>query len=460
MDRCIPLYAILLCALLCPAANATVLNLTVQDDADGALLADANVYSKGELIGKTDTTGRLSYTHYNNESYLLKVTKSGYDDWDTLVSATETSLLAELSRKSETLTITLYDGVTLQPVQNAIVFLRGENFSASDQSDADGKVSFRIETAQTYAIEVRASRYDTLQKTFDMDATAKEVQYWLFRSDQFVIQVLDASTMKPISNATITVDSVKNGETDADGRVMLHLDRERRYRIGVEKTDYQPYSKEVLISTEDALHTALLTKSIYPVFIAVFDEHLIPVQGADVLLNDTFLGKTDQYGRFGLSNLEAGPHLLEVRRTGYVPWKQVKEITKAGEDIVAELMYGSSAIAIVVEDKEHHKLGGATVSIDGTGIGSTDSLGNFACELKTGTQYNISGSLDGYRQAFVQKDIPLGTTNLTVILQLERSSDYTILIAACAGIAAIGIAVVGIRGFFGGRRDHKHRKQL
>jgi hypothetical protein len=458
MDRCIPLYALLLCILLSPA-SAAVLNITVQDDADGTLLADASVYSNGELIGKTGTTGRLSYTHYNNESYLVKVTKSGFEDWNTMVSATETTLLAELSRKSETVTVSLYDATTLQPVQNAIVFLRGENFTASDQSDTNGKVTFRVETAQTYAIEVRASRYDTLQKTFDMDATAKEVQYWLFRSDQFVIRVLDASTMTPISNATVTVDLIPSGFTDAEGRLTLHLERERKYVIGVEKNDYQLYSKDVVISPEDALHTTLLTKSTYPVIISVFDEHLTPVQGADVLLNDTSLGKTDQYGRFGLSNLEAGPHLLEVRRSGYLTWKQVKEITKSGEDIVVELTYDSSTISIIVEDKEHKKLPGATVSVDGIEIGSTDSSGILACKLKTGSHYNISAALDGYGQVFGQTDVPLGSTNLTYTLRLERSADFTIILAAFAGIAALAIAFVGIRRFYGGRRDHRHRKR-
>lgn len=460
MDRHIPLCALLLCVLLCSAANATVLNLTVQDDADGDRIADASAYSNGELIGRTDSTGRLSYTHFNNESYVLKIVKNGFDDWSSMVSATETSVLAELSRKSETLTITLYDAATLQPVQNAIVNLRGENVSVSGQSDAEGKVTFRVETARSYAVEVRASRYDILQKTFDMDASAKEVQYWLFRSDQFVIQVLDATTMKPVSNATVTVDYIDSGHTDSDGRVMLHLDRERKYTIDVDKTDYQPYSKDLILRPEDALHTVLLTKSTYPVFIAVFDEHLIPVQGAEILLNGTYLGKTDQYGRFGLSNVEAGPHLMEVNHAGFMPWKQVKDITKAGEDIIAELAYGSSSVSIVVEDKEHHKLAGAAVSIDGTSVGSTDSLGTFQCELKTGKQYNISASLGGFVQGFVQEEVPLAADNLTVVLQLDRSSDFTILVAAFAGIAAIAIAVVGIQRFLGGRRGHKHRKRL
>jgi hypothetical protein len=292
-----------------------------------------------------------------------------------------------------------------------------------------------------------------------MDLSAKEVQYWLFRSDQFVIRVLDASSMTPISNASVSVDSVRSGYTDADGRVTLHLDRERKYVMGVEKSDYQPYSKEIMISSEDALHTALLSKSTYPVFISVFDEHLSPVQGADVLLNDTYLGKTDQYGRFGLTNLEAGSHMLEVRRNGFVTWKSVKEISKTGEDIVVELAYGSCNVSIIVENVDRKNLAGARVMVDGMEIGSTDSGGTIENKLKTGAQYNVSASLDGYRQAFDKKDVPLGASNLTITIQLERSTDYTIVITAFAGIAALGIALMGARRFFGGRRDHKHRKR-
>ena len=452
------LFILLLFSLLGCGAQAATLNITVQDNADGSTIREAMIYANGEYIGKTGETGTYSYAHSLNESIHLKVTKNGFDDWVNLVSPTQSAVLVTLSRRSESLTIYLYDATTLAPVENALVLLTGEGYSASAATDSTGKASFAVKTSASFNIGVKAQHYDALQRTVQIDTTAKVVQYWLFRSDQFMIQVLDAASQKPVPDASVTLGTLEPQKTDSTGRALFHIDRERKYTITIEKADYQPYSQERLITVEDAVVTALLSKSTYPIFLSVFDEARSPVEGADIYLNDTLLGKSDMYGRFGLTNIEAGPHTIDVRRTGYVSWSDTIGIQRQGEDIVAVLAFGSANLTVVVEDTDRNKIAGATVSVDGKGVGVTDTLGNCVTVVKSRATYNISAAKSGYSPGFMREDVSLGASEATTTVVLTRIQDLTPLLLISAGIIAAILLVLGVRRMREGKGRHRAKK--
>ncbi len=428
--------------LVCCGAQAAVLQITVIDEATSATLGDASIYIDGNFIGTTGSGGIYTYTHPGSESFYLKVMRSGYNSWVELIDPATTSVLVELSRKSEVLAIDLYDAETLQPVRNAVVQVHGDGVDGSESTDANGRADFQVKAGSLYSIEIRAQSYYPLSKTVQMASSERVVQYWLYRSDKFAILVQDSQTRQPLSGACVTIDSVPSGTTDADGLLPLHLERERRYTILVEKPDYQAYEADRLIAADDVLLAVPLSKSTYPVSIMAFDETKRPVANAAVVINGTWQGKTDSYGRYGLQNVEAGSYLIEVSAPGFQTWSGVCQIDRSGEDIIADLAYGQAAVTIMTADSGDRVLAGAVVLVDGQQIGTTDGEGTIRTSLKTSETYNVSASRDGYRFTAVEVAIPVGASTKEVTLHLEPDFGFVVIfgvIFLILGVVAVGV---------------------
>ncbi len=292
--------------LVCCSAQAAVLQITVLDEATSVALSDVSLYIDGDYIGMTGSNGLLSYTHSASESYRLKATKSGYGDWVSLVEDSASSVLVEMSRKSEVLAVDLFDGESLQPVQDAVVQVQGDGFDGSERTDASGRADFQVKAGSLYNIEIRAQSYYPLSRTVQMGSSGRVVQYRIYRNDKFAALVKDSQTRQPIAGAAVVIDGADAGTTGTDGLLPLHLQRERRYLIVVEKSDYQTYRAEHLVTADDVLLTMLLSKSTYPVTVSVYDETRKPVEQADVFINGTWQGKTDQVREVRASERRSG----------------------------------------------------------------------------------------------------------------------------------------------------------
>jgi hypothetical protein len=97
--------------------------------------------------------------------------------------------------------------------------------------------------------------------------------------------------------------------TDADGRLQIHLERAQKYSLKVTAADYQTYQESRYFETDDVFLQVPLSKSAYQVSITAFNENdESDVARAEVYLNGTLMGTTNQYGRLALSDLRAGTY--------------------------------------------------------------------------------------------------------------------------------------------------------
>ncbi|MDD1672729.1 MAG: carboxypeptidase-like regulatory domain-containing protein [Methanomicrobiales archaeon] len=440
------------------AVQAATLNITVLDDADNTPLRDVAISVNGDYVGKTGTDGTYRYSHALNDSFYLKASKVGYDDWINLVSHTETSLTVEMTRKSEVITIVAYDRETLQPLVNAFVKVTGENLSATAQTDEQGEAQFTLKTGGIYTIEIRSTRYEPVIKSVDLSAGERTLQYWLYRNDIFILSVFDASTQQPIENATVTINTVVEGTTGPDGRLPLAIERERKYRIVVTKPDYETAVLEKYLTGEDLLLEISLSKSVYPVSFAVFDEERRPVEGATVFIDTVPKGKTDAFGRIGIATLAAGSYVIEVKGEGFELWRETKNISGHSEEVIVELIFAATNVTIRVLDSEEKSIEGAALQIDGKQDGITNAQGEVSTSLKTGLVHNISASLDGYRPSSLTKDLPLGSPATTITLTMERELDTGLIFMSLVGIVVIIGVLLAIRTFYLERRTRRPRR--
>lgn len=430
------------CALICGTVQAVTLQVSVADEKNGDSLADASVYVDGEYVGTTASDGTHSYVHSGKKDLRLKVVRKGYRDWTDWVDADRTRIQVDMFRKDETLTVEVYDATTLKPVVGALVRVEGDGISRSETTRSDGGTDFSVRSGALYNVDIRASNYYDVSKTVQMENSGKVVQYWLFRNDLLAVQVRDAETSAPLEAAEVFVDGARVGATDADGNLPVHLQRERRYSLKVTASDYQPYQEERYIEVDNVLFLVHLSKSAYPVSLTAFSETMKPIAGAEVYLNGTLQGKTNQYGRFMLSDVNAGTYEITVKAPGYGEWMEVRQVSGKGEDIVAELDYDQASVTIRAEDTDRKAVADAAIQVDGRAVGVTDGLGCLRTELTTNKVYVVTATRDGYEPISIDVEIPLGTTEFTVPLAMEETFNIWLLAVGVGVVAAFLLGAV------------------
>ena len=430
------------CVLICGTVQAVTLRISVTDEKNGDSLADASIYVDGEYVGTTASDGTYSYDHSGKRDLRLKVARRGYQDWTDWVDADRTRILVEMTRNDETLTVEVYDATTLQPVTGALVRVEGDGLSRSETTRSDGSAIFSVRSATLYDVDIRASDYYDVSKTVQMENTERIVQYWLFRKDLLGVQVRDAETSEPVEGAEVFIDGARAGATDSNGNLPLHLRREKRYSLKVTAPDYQPYQEDRYLEEDNVLFLVHLSKSAYPISITAFNELIKPIAGAEVYLNGTLQGKTNQYGRFMLSDVNAGTYEITVKAPGYGEWMEVRQVSGKGEDIVAELDYDQASVTIRAEDTDRKAVANAAIQVDGRVVGVTDGLGYLRTALTTNKVYAVTATRDGFEPISIDVEIPLGTTEFTVPLMMERTFNIGMLVVGVGVVAAVLLGAV------------------
>ena len=449
------LLLLLLLAAICCSVQATTLTITVKDDVDLTPVSGVSIYMNGDYLGSTDINGRFYLYHSETGSFRLSVEKSGFYNWQSLVSNSKTYLTVELQRKTQVLTVSLYDSGTLDPISGALVKVTGGDIDRSDTSDSKGKSTFALPAGNIYNIEIRALNYETLFKTIEMQSVSKEIDCRLIRSDLFVVHVINAADSAPLPGVAVYVDEKYISETDSDGRVTCYLQRERSYPIRLEKEQYGTFSETHYIGSDDLVFEIVLSKAICPVSVAVYDRNKIPVGGAKVYIDSQILGDTDAYGRCSLINLVSGVHDIEVRHPGYMTYEKTVNIKSEGENLVVELDYAMADTTIIVEDSDFHLLNGAEVFVNGESIGKTSGNGQIKTQLSTHNSYEFSASADGYKTGSLTREIPMGSTVYSTTITLEKEFDLLFM----ASIAVVGIGMLGgIIYWFKNIRGNRRRK--
>lgn len=433
------------CILICGVAQAATLRIDVEDERSGVSLSGASIYIDGDYVGKTASDGTYVYDHSGKRDLRLKVARSGYQDWSDRIDRDRTKVRIDMARKDESLTVEVYDATSLQPVSGAVVRVDGDGYSRSVTTNRDGSASFSVRSGTLYDLDMRAPDYQDLSKTVQIENSGKIVQYWLFRDDLFGVKVRDAETSDPVEGAEVFVDGARKGTTDADGNLPLNLQRERRYTLKVTSPDYQAYHEDRYLEREDALITVDLSRSAYPISLTAFDDAMKPIEEAEVYFNGTLMGKTNQYGRFMLSDVDAGTYEITVRASGREDWSAVHQISGEGEDIVVELGHERANVIIRVEDVDQQIVTDAVIKVDDKDVGVTDSLGRLKTALYTGRVYSVTAVCEGYGPVSVDVEIPTGTSEFSIPLVVERAFNAWIFIGIGIVIAIVIGAILVLR---------------
>lgn len=448
------LFALLCLVLLCSAAQATDLQITVRDSIDNVTIPHATVFVNGADYARTNTNGQFLLVHNGLNDQLIRVSTAGYDDWQQTVAKNETTLLVNLSRKALTLKVSLFDSDTLGPVAGALVNISAENSTQGKQSDAAGTVVFGVNATMLYSIDISAANYEPRSGTVDVGTENKEVQFWLLSGNKYSFVVKDKDTKEPVPGAEVYLNAILAGKTDERGILSTPVTRGQMYTIEIKKDGYDTVTASRTISESDALYTAEIAKAPIGAFVYVYDDNHNPLNGADIYINGSLSGTTNQYGRSTFPDLVFGSYPVEVRKTGYVPSNRTIVVTNKSDDYTFTLSFENADLTIYVQDKDLKNIPNATIALDGTVSGQTDDHGQFVSKVKFNQIYNITASHDGYQSASVQKQVIQGNATASVNISLEKTMDWGFISMIVIIVIVVLVLFAAIRIF--GRKPGHH----
>ena len=429
----------LLCLLLlCSVAQATMdLQITVRDSIDNTSIPSATVYVNGQDSARTNNNGQFLLTHNGLYDQRIRVSMIGYTDWEKVVAKNQTNILVNMSRKIVILKANLYDSDTLSPVAGALVNISAMDYSQSKQSDAAGAVEFGVNASMLYSIDITAPNYEPRSGTVDVAMENKAVQFWLLSGNKYSFVVKDKESTVPVSGAEVRLNGVLAGKTDERGILSIPVGRDKEYTIEIRKEGYESVTEIRTIRKSDALYSADITKAPLGAFVYVYDESRNPLDGAEIYINGSLSGTTNQYGRGTFPDLVFGSYPVEIRKTGYSPSGRTIVVSNKSDEYSFTLPAEGSDLTIRVQDNDQKGIPNATVAIDETVSGQTDDQGLYVTKVKFNQLYNITASHEGYQSASVQKQVIQGNGTVVINITLEKTMDWGFL-----GMVVIIILVV------------------
>ena len=444
------LFALLCILLLCSSAQATILQISVQDSIDNSTIPRATVFLNGDMYARTNNYGQVFLNHSGLNDPLIRVSMPGYEDWENLVPKNETSVLVNLSRKTFILKITLYDTDSLGLVSGARVNLSAEQMKQTNLTDVSGSVSFRVNASTLYSIDITAPGYLPRSGTIDIGTENKNAQYWLLPANRFSFIVKENNGMGPVSDAEVRINNTLAGKTDNRGVLTIPVVRGKVYSIDINKAGYQEFTESKLLTATDALFSATLIKLPLGAFVSVFDENRDPVKDTDVYINGTLSGTTNQFGRINFPSLVSGSYTVEVRKTGYIPVNRTILVTNKGEEYTFELPFENADLTLFVQEKDQKMVPNATIIINDNIAGVTDEHGQYRTKVKFNTVYNITAIKDTYQPVSVQKLFAEGNATASLTLIMEKNLDWGVIILIVIGVICV-LVVFGVIRKRGGR---------
>ena len=452
------LFTLLCTLLLCSIVQATILQITVRDSIDNSTIPRATVFLNGENYGRTNNNGQVFVNHSGLEDPNIRISMGGYDDWENPVAKNATSLLVNLSRKSISLKVSIYDSDSLRAVSGARVNVSANSITQTNVTGISGSVTFNVNASTIYILNITAPNYLSRTSGIEMGTEDKDTQYLLLQANQFSFVVKDKSNGAGLPDSEVYIDAVIVGKTDPRGILTLPLTRGKAYTIEIKKSGYQTYKESRELTQSDALSSITLSKSLISAFISVFDESRVPVGSADIYVNGTLSGTTNQYGRLTIPNMMSGTYRVEVRKTGYITANRTILITKPNEEYPFEISLENADLTLFVQEKDQKIVQNATILLNGQIMGITDDHGQFKTKARFNTPYNITAIKDSYQPSTVQKQFAQGNTTVSVTLIMEKSPEWGLIILIIIGALSVLVLFAAIRLWGGRKRRHVVRR--
>ncbi len=355
-------------------------NFTVQEDGTADPIQGAVINIDGSTL-TTDNSG-LAAINLENGTYTYTVTATGYLDQSSSVTingASEAVSVSLVPVSGYTVTFTVNDDATADPIDGATINIEGTNIT----TDASGMADIVLENG-TFTYTVTATGYTDQTGSVTVNNANEDITVNLATIPTYdaIFAITDIETGNPIENATIDING-STLNTDSDGNANIQLEN-GTYDYTINATDYIEETGSVTINNAtETINAALSPVDEITATFNVTDEDGAAIESAEISINGTTI-TTDASGIASIA-LDDGTYEYTITANGYAP--HTGEVTISGEDAEVNVTLTSVyELTFVVNNEAGDPIEGAFVVI-GENFFTTDANGQITVEALNGTYY-------------------------------------------------------------------------
>ncbi|MEI6755225.1 MAG: carboxypeptidase regulatory-like domain-containing protein [Paludibacter sp.] len=318
------------------------------------------IKSKGKVIQtvEADKNGNYKVKLPVGQKYQAEVSAPGFvpqtENLNTVGKLVKKDIGLKQAPKTVSLSGKASDAKTAAPAKAKMV-IKGNDGEVVKTIEADKNGQFNVDLpkGKVYDVEVSALGYVTQNKTIDLTGDANDVQkdFALVSVKQNVAyagKATDSKSKAPVK-ATITVKSngqpVKTVEADNNGQFNLELPKGKVYDVEVSAPGYAPQQQKVDLtaSNKDIQKDFALIPEIQGVQLlakVVDSKTAAPVEATILVKNyDKVVksAKADKTGTIKVDVPEGKSYEIEVAATGYVPQRQIVDLTNVPRGVKKEI---------------------------------------------------------------------------------------------------------------------------
>jgi hypothetical protein len=318
------------------------------------------------------------------------------------------------------------DAVEESPINQASIYINGvfQGRTASDGSYYlihSGNDDFQIKATKDGYIDVTSSVLKN-QSQITLNMTRKNLN--------LAITLFDSDSLATISGATVTVtggNETVSKTTNQYGLITFDVISGYQYTVEIAAPNYHPRTETVAIDVNNKEVQYWLLRSDRFSFLIKNKNDMSPVQGAEVSVDGTVVGQSDENGVVTTQIARGKEYSIEVNKQGFVPLIQSKVISSSDAVLLIPITPAPFNIFISVFDESKTPVSGASVYIGGVLKGETDQYGRLALSDVAGGTYQLEVRHSGFASKSQQIDVNQNGQDFTVELGYDLA-DVTIFV--------------------------------
>jgi len=333
---------VLLLLLVSPATavvtteTAEMVTVTVSvENQDGEVVRNAELtatWENGSNAVTTASNGKAFVDVPKGTNVTLSFSHPDYirNNPTVIKRASEQSVTIPVYQRGQ-LSVTVADETA--PVANANVILRKDGRIAATGTTNDSGVFSSADIEQgLYTVSVVKPGYYRNTKTVRVDESAETRVVIERGTATLTVAVRDPhfSSPRPLSNATVTIKSIGQFQTLANGQAGVSVPVNTHFSIAVTKEEYDTVTETVRVRESNRRVNVSLSRTPSPtvnplnrrvvagesVIVEVTDEYNESVEGATVLLDDESVGTTGEDGQLTVSIDDPGDYTFVASTNG------------------------------------------------------------------------------------------------------------------------------------------------
>ncbi len=293
-------------------------------------IASANIQvtlNDKTLNKTTDAQGQANLQLIKSYTYKISISKTGYYDFDTTITANSDNQQIEINLKPIVqVKLYLIDSTQNQKISGAKIELYDIDKNLVNQytTDDSGLVNFTLPQFDIYTAKIILDSLPNIYKTIKPECDS--ITDTIYVVPTFAeLTVIDTINQQPVKQAVVEIFNDQSFYTDTTGKLFLKGSSVDPLPANVYATGYYSKKAQIQLSRDTARDTIYIYPKVYYNFTVLDSATGQPLAGVSVLLqlNDSqqLSYFTDTQGQVQITWPNYAPYLVSFSKTGYITKK-------------------------------------------------------------------------------------------------------------------------------------------